>query len=318
MRRFVAVLLSALALPGAADAARFAVGVTPGADRARLTAALESRTGGHRRAAGAVRRRARGAKRRPRRRDSRRRLRGAPRRPRASDGIRSQRSPVRAAVVRQRREGIRRLGAASDAAGDARCRHRLRHRRRASGIRREDREQEELRRRFGASGPPRPRHVRRGPHCRIARKRGGNRRDGVPGAAARREGRSRRRRRPVGRGGARHPLGRRPARKRDQPQPRRSPRPARPDPRRVLATRGGRRCVCDPPRSHRRGSRWQRRPRPGGAVALRELPGCASARARSQRRRSRRQRAHVLEPRSVSTTTSPRPATSSSRRFHAL
>lgn len=36
----------ALALPGAADAARFAVGVAPGADRARLAHALEARTGG--------------------------------------------------------------------------------------------------------------------------------------------------------------------------------------------------------------------------------------------------------------------------------
>jgi len=46
MRRAVAAVFVALALPGAADAARFAVGVAPGADRARLAAALEARTGG--------------------------------------------------------------------------------------------------------------------------------------------------------------------------------------------------------------------------------------------------------------------------------
>ncbi|HEU4943340.1 MAG TPA: S8 family serine peptidase, partial [Gaiellaceae bacterium] len=46
MKRFVAVLALALALPGAADAARFAVGVAPGADRAALARTIEERTGG--------------------------------------------------------------------------------------------------------------------------------------------------------------------------------------------------------------------------------------------------------------------------------
>lgn len=46
MRRLLAVAAVALALPGAADAARFAVGVAPGADRAQLSEALEARTGG--------------------------------------------------------------------------------------------------------------------------------------------------------------------------------------------------------------------------------------------------------------------------------
>jgi subtilisin family serine protease len=46
MTRVLAVLAVALALPGAADAARFAVGVAPGADRAELARALEARTGG--------------------------------------------------------------------------------------------------------------------------------------------------------------------------------------------------------------------------------------------------------------------------------
>jgi hypothetical protein len=46
MKRLLAVAVVALALPGAADAARFAVGVAPGADRAQLSEALEARTGG--------------------------------------------------------------------------------------------------------------------------------------------------------------------------------------------------------------------------------------------------------------------------------
>ncbi|MGH3063971.1 MAG: S8 family peptidase [Gaiellaceae bacterium] len=46
MRRLLAIAALALAVPGAADAARFAVGIAPGADRAAVAAAVESRTGG--------------------------------------------------------------------------------------------------------------------------------------------------------------------------------------------------------------------------------------------------------------------------------
>jgi subtilisin family serine protease len=46
MKRALAVVAVALALPGTADAARFAVGLAPGADPATLTQALEFRTGG--------------------------------------------------------------------------------------------------------------------------------------------------------------------------------------------------------------------------------------------------------------------------------
>jgi Subtilase family/Bacterial pre-peptidase C-terminal domain len=46
MRRALVVLLLALVAPGTAEAARFAVGVAPGADRADLARALEARTGG--------------------------------------------------------------------------------------------------------------------------------------------------------------------------------------------------------------------------------------------------------------------------------
>ncbi len=46
MRRFLAVAVLALVLPGAADAARFAVGIAPGADRDAVARAVEARTGG--------------------------------------------------------------------------------------------------------------------------------------------------------------------------------------------------------------------------------------------------------------------------------
>ena len=46
MRRLLAIAVLALALPGAADAARYAVGIAPGADRAAVAAAVEKRTGG--------------------------------------------------------------------------------------------------------------------------------------------------------------------------------------------------------------------------------------------------------------------------------
>ena len=46
MRGLLAVLALALAVPGAADAARYAVGIAPGADRGELVRTLERRTGG--------------------------------------------------------------------------------------------------------------------------------------------------------------------------------------------------------------------------------------------------------------------------------
>jgi subtilisin family serine protease len=46
MRRLLVVAALALAVPGAADAARFAVGIAPGADRAAVARAVEDRTGG--------------------------------------------------------------------------------------------------------------------------------------------------------------------------------------------------------------------------------------------------------------------------------
>ena len=46
MRLAIAIAAVALALPGAADAARYAVGVAPGADAAAVAAAVEARTGG--------------------------------------------------------------------------------------------------------------------------------------------------------------------------------------------------------------------------------------------------------------------------------
>ena len=46
MRRLLAIATLALALPGAADAARYAVGIAPGADRARVADAVGAKTGG--------------------------------------------------------------------------------------------------------------------------------------------------------------------------------------------------------------------------------------------------------------------------------
>lgn len=46
MKRLLAVAVIALVLPSAADAARFAVGVSPGADHGELSRAIEQRTGG--------------------------------------------------------------------------------------------------------------------------------------------------------------------------------------------------------------------------------------------------------------------------------
>ena len=46
MRFLIAAAVAALALPGAADAGRFAVGIAPGADAASMATTLEARTGG--------------------------------------------------------------------------------------------------------------------------------------------------------------------------------------------------------------------------------------------------------------------------------
>jgi Subtilase family len=46
MKFLIAAAVAALALPGAADAARFAIGVEPGADAAKMATTLEARTGG--------------------------------------------------------------------------------------------------------------------------------------------------------------------------------------------------------------------------------------------------------------------------------
>jgi hypothetical protein len=46
MRLLIAVIGVALALPGGAEAARFAVGVAPGTDAEALALQLEARTGG--------------------------------------------------------------------------------------------------------------------------------------------------------------------------------------------------------------------------------------------------------------------------------
>ena len=88
---------------------------------------------------------------------------------------------------------------------------------------------------------------------------------------------------PLAGGGGGDPLGRRPGRARDQPQPRRRARPAAPQPRHVLAARGERgRVRVREGRGARRGGR-QRRRGVLAAVAVRELSGRAAARDRRQR-----------------------------------
>ena len=124
-----------------------------------------------------------------------------------------------------------------------------------------------------------------------------HRRARVQRAADDREGRRRRRQRLASRRGRRDPLGGRQRRARDQPQPRRRARPARPEPRHLLAARaGGRRVrVLEGRRRRRRGR--QRAAVARDAVELRALPGGAAARDRRQRDPPGRLGARLLEPR---------------------
>ncbi len=109
------------------------------------------------------------------------------------------------------------------------------------------------------------------------------------------------------------PLGRRQRRARDQPQPRRRPRPAQPGARHVLAARGRRGRVRGRPGRGRRRGRRQRRPGAEPAVAVRELPRRAPARHRRQRARPATARSRTSPTATGSSTTSPRPGRTSSR-----
>ena len=170
------------------------------------------------------------------------------------------------------------------------------HRSLASGSRAEDRGGQELRRRQCA-GHPRARDDRRGDHRGRAREQHGDRGARARGGAARCEGRRRQRDDLRRSGGEGDPLGRRSRRAGDQHLARRAPRPRRPEPRYVLAARAAGDRLRRPPQRRRGRSGRQRRPGAAHAVALRELPGRASARPRRECPRAERRVADVLEPR---------------------
>ena len=93
--------------------------------------------------------------------------------------------------------------------------------------------------------------------------------------------------------------------------------PLDPEPRHVLAARGGRRRVRGLEGRARRGRRRQRRPVARRAVALRELAGRAAARGRRERARAQRGRRPRSRTVTRCSTTSPPRARTSSRRSRA-
>ena len=134
------------------------------------------------------------------------------------------------------------------------------------------------------------------------------------GAAPHREGRDRGRDDPTGRRSGSHSLGGGQRSARDQSQPRGRARPEGPDTGHLLGARGvgGRVRVLEG--CGARGRRRQRRRSADDAVAVRELSGRTPSRHRRQRADAHRQRPGLLEPRSRSSTTCPRPARRSSPR----
>ena len=92
-------------------------------------------------------------------------------------------------------------------------------------------------------------------------------------------------------------VGGRAGRARDQHEPRRLPRPARPRPRRVLAARGAGDRLGPRPRRPRRGRRREQRRTPPRPWPYASYPAALAARARRQRARAGRLRPRLLEPR---------------------
>ena len=191
---------------------------------------------------------------------------------------------------------VRLLGDADAAAGDPRRRDRLRHRRRPSRLRRQDRGREVVRRRLGPHRRGRPRHLRRRPDRGGRQQHRRHRRRRLLGRVARREGRRRQRpdrRRGRGEGDQ---VGGRAGRARDQHEPGRLPRPARSRPGRLLAARGAGDRLGARPRRRDRGRRREQHGHAAQPVAVRELSGGAAARARRQRACARRLRPRLLAP----------------------
>ena len=227
---------------------------------------------------------------RPSGRDLRRAARHPPR------GVRPERRARVEAVAPRVQPDVRLLGDADAPACGPRRRDRLRHRRRPSRLRGQDRRREVVRRRLRPRRRGGPRHVRSRSDRSGRQQHGRDRRRRLLGRAPRREGRRRQRpdrRRGRGQG---DPLGGRARCARDQHEPRRLPRSARSRPGCVLAARGaGGRLGARQGRRHRRRGREQHR-HAAAAVAVRELPGGAPARARRQRARAGRLRPRLLAP----------------------
>ena len=290
MTRLALVLVAAAVLAPQAEAARYAIGVATPADLPRLRAALPGSESLAPIPALVVERATP-----PRLRD----LPGATYVERLGTrrrGVRPERPARRPAVASRVQPDVRLLGDADAARVGPGCGDRLRHRRRASRLRRQDRRFEDIRRRLGPRRRGGARDVRRRLDRRRRQQLGRDRRLRLLRRAPRREGRRRQRpdrRRGRGEGDQ---MGRRPRRARDQHEPGRLPRPARPRPGCVLAARGaGDRLGARQGRRRRRGGR-QQHGHAAAAVAVRELSGGASARARRQRARPRRLRARLLAP----------------------
>ena len=261
---------AALAVPGVSHAARYHVGLAPGAEPRVVAAAVERATGVRpdepRAVAGADHRCGPGG-----RFGASPASRGSSRR--ASGGSPSRRRIRWPTASGTRREPlVRRLGDAAASRAGARRGDRLGRRSRSSRPPAAHRRREELRRR-DAAGHARSRHDRGRDHRRRARQRDRHRRPGARGGADGRKGRlAGRDDRGRGRGEG-DPLGGGQRRAGGQHLARRPSRPAQPGPRHVLAARGG----GDPATRYAAArSSWQRsetpirrRTRRGGSRATR-------------------------------------------------
>ena len=273
---------AALAFPGASLAARYTVGLRPGADPASVAAAVERVSG--KRPASLEPLRALSAVGHPRAAagDTGRRVGRA--RPRAPGVLRPDRPAGSAAVVRGRESRVRRVGDPAAARAGA-CRgDRLRDRPRPPRPGGAHRRSQELRRRH------RPGHARAtGPSSRASSRPTSTTRRASPVSPRPRSSWSPRSSR---RGGTISvqaeaqcdPLGRRQRRPGAQHQPRRPPRPAQPGSRHLLAAREGGDRLRGEARRRRSLPRWatptRRRARRGGSRATRRRCRTCSASAR--------------------------------------
>ena len=252
--------------------------------------------------------------RRPDRRRARRRSRGRLGRAGAEPAarLRPDRPAGAASVVRSRQPLLRRLGDAAAARARAGRGDRLGRRSHASRPPAPHRDGQELRRGH-RPGHARARNDRRGDHRGGARQPDRHRGPRPGGRAPRREGRVAGRDDRRRRGGACDPLGGRQRRARRQHLTGRPARPAPPEPRHVLASRGGSGPVCREARRGRRRGGRERRPGAPLPLALRELPGGARACGRRECTDAKRRLTGVRTGTRSSTTSRLRARTSSRR-----